>query len=182
MSAAAAPRGAAAHRGVHPLWSWRTYIPRKKRASSERDGGRRVCRRRLLPQRWPRPHAQAPGAGRHSTARRRTVVADNSVSPDQRLGRRGSDVLAFNHGPLDGIDQFGGVRRCRTKVGGRDLGPAMSFLRPAPAAVGPAGREWRSSPPASEIRPPGGRNGVARLAGAQRERLDPILPFVFVSF
>ena len=105
ISAVAAPRGATAHRGVRPLLSWCMYVPREKRASPEGDGGRSVCRRRLLPQRWPRPHAQAPRAGRHSTTRRRTVVADDSVSPDRRLGRRGLDVLAFNRGRLDGIDQ-----------------------------------------------------------------------------
>ena len=45
-----------------------------------------------------------PSADRHSTARIQTVVADDSASPDRRLGRRGLDVLAFNHGTLDEID------------------------------------------------------------------------------
>ena len=54
--------------------------------------------------------------------------------------------------------KFCGVRRRQTEVGGGDLRPASSFSRTAPADVGPAGREWRSSPPASEIRRPGGRD------------------------
>ena len=168
MPAAAAPRGAAAHRGVRPLGSCRSYVPREKRASSEGDGGRSVCRRRLLPQHWPRPHTQAPGAGRHSTARRRTVVADDLVSPDRRLGHRGSDVIAFNHGPLDGIDQVWLCPKTPDKSGGG--------ARPWTCDVffEPVGREWRSSPPASEIRRPGGcgRAEARPPRGSATERGD----------
>ena len=53
--------------------------------------------------------------------------------------------------------KFCRVQRRQTEVGRCDLGPAMSFSRPAPVDVRPAGRKCRSSPLASKICRPGGR-------------------------
>ena len=72
-----------------PLWSRRTGVSREKRVSSEGDGGRSVRRRRLLPQRWPKPTLSSP---RPLAANARVVAAaaaaDGSLARGATAGAR----------------------------------------------------------------------------------------------